>query len=189
MPKTPTTSLYLDTEFTSLNQHAHLLSIALVSDTGASFYAEFTDYPASAITPWITENVLANFCLTDKNQPKLKGKHWRLKSNRKNIISALGKFLEQFDTIKIWADHVAYDWVLFCELFGGALKLPSNIHYMPLDLPTVLYIHGIDPDIDRSKWVGKSIIKTFPKLARKRHNALYDACLLKACVEKMNLKI
>ena len=185
MPKIPTTYLYLDTEFTSLHQHAHLLSIALVSDTGDSFYAEFTDYPKDAITPWIAENVLANFCLSAKNQPKLKGKHWRLKNSRTNIISALEKFLNQFDTIKIWADHVAYDWVLFCELFGGALKLPNNIHYMPLDLPTALFIKGLNPDLDRAIFVGEEIIKKFPKIAKQKHNALYDTYILKASVEKL----
>ena len=182
------TFLYLDTEFTGLHQTTSLLSIALVADSGESFYAEFTDYSKAAISPWIQDNVLNNFILQADASPTLKGKHWRLKANSKKIQNALHKFIERFGIIVIWADHVAYDWVLFCELFGGALHLPTNIQYMPMDLPTAFYINGINPDINRAKFVGKKAIKKFPKLAIKRHNALYDAYLLMACVKKI-LKI
>jgi len=185
-PKTPSTILYLDTEFTSLNKTAHLISLALIAHNGSSFYAEFTDYPTNLITPWISQNVLANLYLKIDNPPVLSGKHWEVRATTEIIVDALCKFLATFDSIKIWADHVAYDWVLFCDLFGGARQLPNNIHYMPLDLPTALFMKGFSPDINRIDFVGKATINTFPKVARQRHNALYDAYLLKACVERLN---
>lgn len=187
-PTTPSTILYLDTEFTSLSQSASLLSLALVGNTGESFYAEFTDYPKATITPWIQKNVLSNFILGKDAKPHLKGKHWVLRANRKKITKALIKFLKKFDSIQVWADHVSYDWVFFCELFGGALHLPKNLHYMPMDLPTVLNASGINPDIDREKFVGKRTIKKFPEMAQKKHNALYDAYLLRASVEQLSGK-
>jgi len=182
---TSITNLYLDTEFTSLQQNAFLLSIALVADNEESFYAEFTDYPMADISPWIKENVLDNFILEDDLETILEGTHWRLKADRKKIHIALEKFIKQFETIIIWADHVAYDWVFFCELFGGALQLPKNIHYMPMDLPTALYLNGVSPDISREKFVGKHVIEKFPSFTKQRHNALYDAYLLKSCVKKI----
>ena len=52
--------IFLDTEFTGLNQHSTLISLALVKDENAFFYAEFTDYDTAQVSPWLQENVLAN---------------------------------------------------------------------------------------------------------------------------------
>jgi hypothetical protein len=138
------------------------------------------------ITPWLEENVITQLEFNnDKEYLESTPAKIRIKSNRNNIAEYLKKWIEQFSEIEIWGDVPAYDWVLFCDLFGGALKLPSNIFYAPFDLATVLRINGhIKPigqysgDISRYEFAG--LDKT------KQHNALEDCKAEKACLEKIN---
>jgi hypothetical protein len=90
-------------------------------------------------------------------------------------------FSRQFDvpgktTFEIWSDCLAYDWVLFCDLFGGAMKVPSNIYYIPFDICTLFKARGVDPDVNREEFAG---------ITGSKHNALHDAKVIKVCYEKL----
>ena len=50
--------IFLDTEFTGLQQDADLISVAMVSEDDRWFYAEFTDFDAAKLSDWHKENVL-----------------------------------------------------------------------------------------------------------------------------------
>ena len=78
--------------------------------------------------------------------------------------------------VEIWSDCLAYDWVLFCQLFGGAFGIPKEIYYIPFDLCTLLRAKGIDPDVNREKFAEME--------GGEKHNALWDARVIKACCEK-----
>jgi len=95
----------------------------------------------------------------------------------KFVSERLKEWLSTFERCEMYGDVYAYDWVLFCELFGGARKVPSNICYIPQDLATALRQNGIDPDISRMEFsrVGTPML----------HNSLADAWALKACFEKI----
>ena len=80
------------------------------------------------------------------------------------------------EQIQIHCDTYAYDWVLFCELWGGALNVPKTIHYIPIDLSSYLHLCGEDPDINRLDFSGRE---------GTQHNALDDALTIKACFEKI----
>jgi len=178
-------NLYYDSEFTGLHQSTTFISLALVADDGREFYAEFTDYDASQCDEWIRANVLAHTRWL--NRPEVTPGCWREEAltlclgDRQQVREALEDWLKQFDQVEIWADCPAWDWVLFCELFGGALKLPANIYYLPFDLVSLFKAKGIDPDIDRTEFVDWN-----NKGQRQRHNALYDAQLTQACHNKLN---
>lgn len=75
----------------------------------------------------------------------------------------------------------AYDWVLFCDLFGGALHIPSHIHYIVRDLATLLLCKGMDPDTDRFAMAFGE--HNPPPAGLARHNALADAWGGMRCVE------
>lgn len=62
-------NLYFDTEFTGLVPGTTLISLGIVSETGEKFYAEFTDYDRSKITPWIEENVISNLAAKREVKP------------------------------------------------------------------------------------------------------------------------
>ena len=167
--------IFLDTEFTGLQQDTSFISVALVAETGEEFYAEFTDYNSKQVSDWVLQNVISNCFLTNDNQSfELKKMH--IKDDSKAIKSAIKIWLNQFgqkeESIQIWADVPHYDWVLFCELFGGARNIPKQIHFMPMDLATFLYAKGIKNEIARIELIKK---ENLPE--GKQHNALFDAKL------------
>lgn len=166
--------VYFDTEFTELHQKTTLISIGLVSDDGSEFYAEFTDFDPAQVTPWISDNVLANLHLT-KAFERIDRKTF-VKGESAFVVTHLREWLADQGEVQIWSDCLAYDWVLFCELFGGALKIPKTIYYIPFDLCTLLLAKEIDPDISREK---------FGEIQGAKHNALHDARAIKACVDKL----
>lgn len=62
-------NLYFDTEFTGLVPGTTLISLGIVSETGDKFYAEFTDYDKTKVTPWIEENVIKNLAAKIEVKP------------------------------------------------------------------------------------------------------------------------
>jgi len=181
------TKLFLDTEFTGLHQGTTLISIGIVSDCGKSFYAELTDYDQSQINDWLQENVIDKLILGDFEEDQY------LRQNNKNDVlykgdseqvkSVLVDWLTQFNSIDIWSDVLAYDWVLFNNLIAdysdGYPKLPSNINYIPFDIATLMEIKGVNPDINREELAGLTASED------EKHNALWDAKVIKACYEKL----
>jgi len=168
------TKIFLDTEFTGLHQNTTLISIGLISECGKTFYAELTDFNLAQCDEWIMENVLSNLCL---KQPHDYSNGVKVLCNTKNLKRELSNWLKQFDEVEIWSDCLAYDWVLFNEILGHALNIPENVYYIPFDICTLFKIKGIDPDISREE---------FAEIKEKqKHNALFDAKVIKKCYEKL----
>lgn len=169
------TPLFLDTEFTGLRQNAQIISIALVCDDERWFYAEFNDYDPGLLTDWHREHVLPHLYFADvKTVPQAPSHSVIMSGDVQEIAAALKNWLGGFDAVEIWADVLPYDWVLFCELFGGALNLPPNVFYIPFDIATALRMQHSDPDMDRLLLAGMP-----PDLPR--HNALDDARICRMC--------
>lgn len=175
-------NIYLDTEFTGLLQNAELISLALVDENQHYFYAEFTDYDPSTLTDWHQENVIQHLLLDKLDHTSLPPQGYTIKGTREQIASALIAWISNYQEIEIWTDAVAYDWVFFCELFGGALHLPRNIFYLPFDLVTLLKIQGIDPDCSRENIP----LNWKPTKGLVKHNALYDAMLLRSIHQQLH---
>lgn len=158
--------IFFDTEFTGLHQNTTLLSIGIVDENGREFYGEMVDYDESQLNDWLRDNVIANFtreAIYTKEQ----------------LAKDLKKWLQAYDygeKIEVWSDCLAYDWVLFCQIFGGAFEVPKNIYYIPFDICTFMKVKGVDPDINR---------ETFAGMDGAKHNALHDAKVIKACYEKL----
>jgi len=181
------TKVFLDTEFTGLHKNTTLISIGLVSGE-KTFYAEFTDYDEKQVDSWLKENVIDKLELNE-NEHGLKadtceGDSWLFKGKSKSIYTAiiLKKWLEQFEAVEIWSDCLAYDWVLFCELFGGAMNIPKNVFYIPFDICVLFQLKGIDPDISREKFVFNTDV-SLPN----KHSAMWDALIIARCYDKLNL--
>lgn len=189
-------NLYFDTEFTGLHKDTTLISIGIVSEDGRTFYAELNDYDKSQIDEWLQENVINNLkfrpplegecehnamirhCGNPIGTPLNKGYSQEIRGSLSDVGESLSEWVNQFDNIKIWSDCLAYDWVLFNHLFGHAFNLPQNIYYIPFDICTLFEIIGIDADISREEFINNSIEGA-------KHNALYDAKVIKACYEKL----
>lgn len=157
--------IFFDTEFTGLHTETTLISIGLVSEDDQTFYAELSDYDRSQVDKWVEENVIGNLLNTAG-----------LNCTRSELSYKLKMWLSKFGSVEMWSDCLAYDWVLFCDLFGGAMYIPENIYYIPFDICTMFKLKGIDPDTNREEYSG---------IMGKKHNALHDAKVIKACYEKL----
>lgn len=173
------TKLFLDTEFTGLHKNTTLISIGFVAENGDSFYAEMTDYDHSQIDKWLQENVLDNLLLIDRpaNTLVVAGHHITFKGTQQELKPHLGKWINQHGPVEIWSDCLAYDWVLFNDIFGNAFSIPKNVYYIPFDICTLFKANGIDPDISRESFSGID--------NKAKHNALEDAKVIQACYNKL----
>lgn len=176
--------VFMDTEFTSLEQNNELLSIGMCDLEGNSFYGEVEDFDVSKCSKWVIDNIIPTLskvpfyrddyddngkniveCCMDKARLKVVVDSWL------NSITESGK------KVLIVADCLAYDWVLFSELLKDEDgQLPDNIFYVPVDLITVLLMRGIDIDINREKLVAMD--------STNKHNALHDAEVVKEIWKK-----
>ncbi len=155
--------IFFDTEFTGLKKDTELLSIGLVTETWEEFYAELYDYRKWNIDSWVEENVLAHFT-------------WENSVWHTELKEQLSEWFDKFEDIEMWSDCLAYDWVLFNNIFGTAFDIPKNIYYIPFDICTLFKMKWIDPDINREEFSG---------IEWKKHNALHDARVIKWCYDKL----
>lgn len=169
--------VFFDTEFTGLHQNTTLISIGLIAETGETFYAELTDYNIKQVDDWIEKNVLLNLIFS-KGHNKPDNNQYEIMGNRYEIAGALHNWLSQFESVEIWSDCLSYDWVLFNQLWGHAFNIPKNVYYIPFDICTLFKIKNIDPDINRERFI------EWPD-SENKHNALWDARVIKACYEKL----
>ena len=170
------TKVFWDSEFTGLHQGTTLISIGMVAETGAQFYSEMTDYDVSQVDEWIFEHVIDRLWCQRYIDPPDEVTYYLGRTEA--VAKRVRAWLEDLGPVEMWGDVLGYDWVLFCELFGGAQKIPSNVYYIPFDLATKLKEYGLDPDLDREAYAGNDI--PGPK-----HNALHDALVIQACYNKL----
>lgn len=191
------TKIFFDTEFTGLHQKTTLISIGLISECGKTFYAELTDYAQSQVDGWLQENVIDKLYL-HKSLPHegYCGGYDELtvRGNTELLQTKLMDWLNQFEQVEIWSDCLAYDWVLFNNIFGGAFDIPDIVYYIPFDICTLFKIKGIDPDINRETFATNTFSESGKPLFfdskgfmidSGKHNALWDARVIKMCYDKL----
>lgn len=160
-------NIYFDTEFTGLHANTTLISIGMIAEDGRELYCVLNDYDRSQIDGWLKENVIKNL-------------HGTSRISTSELSEAIIEFIEPYDTVEIWSDCLAYDWVLFNNIFGHAFNIPEKIYYIPFDICTLFKIKGIDPDINREEFANMTDNSN-------KHNALWDARVIKACYDKLIL--
>lgn len=176
------TKVFFDTEFTGLHQNTTLISIGLIAETGQTFYAELTDYDKSQVDDWLQENVISKLYLSEFDNSSSAEK-WTLKADREVVKNGLEKWFSKFEKVEVWSDCLSYDWVLFCQLFGHAFNIPKNVYYIPFDICTLFKVKGFDPDISREDFTKE----LFKDRKINKHNALYDAQVIRACYAKLQI--
>jgi len=182
-----TTKIFFDTEFTGLHKNTTLISIGLVSECGKTFYAELTDYDKTQIGSFTEEFVIKKLIL-----PELKeNEEYRVEHNGddttykgpiKYLREEISIFLSQFHSVEFWGDVLAYDWVLFVDIFGDAFSLPPDIDYIAYDIATIFKMRGLEPDISRDFFLYGN---PNDNVAKGRHNALLDAKIIARCYNKL----
>ena len=175
--------IFFDTEFTGLHKNTTLISIGIVTEYGHEFYAEFNDYDKTQVDEWIRENVINKLLFEDNKFGHISGdvcieNKFQMKGSIDLVEEFMTKWFNRFGQIEVWSDCLSYDWVLFCDIFGHAFNIPKNIYYIPFDICTLFKAKNVDPDISREK---------FSELrhCEEKHNALFDAKVIKACYDKL----
>lgn len=189
--------VYFDTEFSGLHKDTELMSIGFKSECGAVLYAELNDYDESKCDDWIKENVIKNlrFNRTPVYTSKsLQGKEVMLKCSMTELKVHLELWFQdllRYDTptpkgsvtapsILLISDCLAYDFVLFNHIWGHAFNIPKCVYYIPMDICTLFFVKGIDPDVGREEFSGLQDSKE-----QQKHNSLWDAKVIKACYDKL----
>lgn len=164
--KTSRTKIFMDTEFSELQQNGVLLSIGMVAEDGREFYAELHKERIAfvGINDWVRDNVVANF--TQESTFIC----------RYDLGKMIEEFLSPYDSVEVWGDCLAYDWVHFTNIWKHAFNVPKKVYYIPFDIATAMRIKGVNPDVCREEFAG---------LTGTKHNALHDARVIKACFGRL----
>jgi len=195
MTNTKRLKVFMDTEFTGLHKNTTLISIGLITETGQTFYAELTDYDKTQCNDdWLQEHVINKLYLQDKltGYQEVEGiisyedtDHIAAIGPKELISGALADWFAMIaptgEQVEIWSDCLSYDWVLFCDLFEHAFNIPKQVYYIPFDICTLFHNANIDPDIDREKFMGVQFLAEHSR----KHNALYDARVIKSCYKQL----
>lgn len=145
--------IWFDTEFYENGKTIDLISIGMVREDGATYYAETYDAVAVASRDeWLKANVL----------PHLSGPVRTRDEMRAEILSFAGTGPE------FWAYYADYDWVVLCQLFGRMIDLPDS---WPMFCRDVQQVRSERAVID------------LPQQSGTEHNALADALWTRAAWE------
>ena len=185
--------IYFDTEFTGLRKDTDLISIGLITEDGNTFYAEFTDYDRTKLNSWIIKNVVKNLEHPYFNPDY---ENYQIEANRKLIQFHLMRWLEgvrEGREVQFVSDCASYDTVLLFDLLTGggtALDLPEWISPVVFDI-----LYPISGELAYGYDMLTNIHKAFD-FSREliiddwgfhfdgmKHNALYDAKIIKAICE------
>lgn len=122
---------WFDTEFYDQLGKIDLISIGLVAEDGRELYIENVDFDWAKVPAdhWIQTNV----------KPHLKG------GDALRSYGEIGPVIQAFigdDKPQFWAYFAAYDWTLFCWLFGSMIDLPRGWPQYVRDLKQWAVLHG-----------------------------------------------
>ena len=145
--------IWFDTEFYENGRSIDLISIGMVREDGAVYYAETYDAVAVASrSDWLKANVL----------PHLVGPVRTRDEMRAEILEFAGESPE------FWAYYADYDWVVLCQLFGRMIDLPKGWPMFCRDVKQVADVLG-NPKL--------------PEQSLTEHHALADALWTKEAWE------
>jgi len=141
---------FFDTEFieSSERKTIDLISIGIVAEDGRKYYAISTEFDASLASEWVKENVLSklpprpeSFNPVEESPRQIsESKTWKSRETIKfDIVKFVNEHEEEdsprrfwakhFTPIEFWAAWAAYDWVVFCWIFGDMIDLPKGFPY------------------------------------------------------------
>lgn len=163
-----TINVFLDTEFTSLEAEACLISIGLITeDSDRYFYAELSDtYSEGTCTDFVIEEVLPLLDAKPLIEP-LDYKNVYAQMTFPEVQSHLQHwFAALIDPVQIWSDSPNHDWRYILQIFGSA-GLPYNLLPMHKSL--------LDDNASSNAKYENRVEQEYSQKILKRHHALDDA--------------
>ena len=100
---------FFDTEFSEdgPDKPVKFISIGIVSENGDKYYAVSGDFSKEDLNSWVFLNVIPKLDIPPEGRKPIS-------QIKKEILEFIG---DDKDPVFV-ADHAAYDWVVFCWMFG-----------------------------------------------------------------------
>lgn len=132
--------IYYDFEFIDDGIEIQPISVGMLSESGAEYYAVFADvfWPHVMRHDWLRENVVPH--LPTKLDPKHNNELWMdyehpdVKSTRvirgeieQFLLNAFNESQAVTDELELWGWYSAYDHVALAQLWGPMAKLPKFV--------------------------------------------------------------
>lgn len=160
---------FYDCEFLEDGERIHLISIGMVRDDGAEYYAVNREMPVQRIRKheWLMANVVPSLPRPHGEWIFDMPKRWLFNyadacvKPRHVIAREVRDFILAAPDPELWADWGAYDHVALCQLWGKMIDLPSGIP---------MWTHDLRQEWERA---GKPDLPSLP--GGREHNALDDA--------------
>lgn len=149
--------IFIDAEFIEDGKTIDLISIGLVREDGAEYYAETDQWIPGKASQWVKDNVIVHLMGGDAIKPR--------DIIAREIIEFAGENPE------IWGYYADYDWVVLCQLFGTMMDLPQGFP---------MYCRDI------KQWCDDLGNPKLPEQGKGEHHALADARWNKLVWEFLN---
>lgn len=182
------TKIYFDTEFTGLHNGTTLISIGVVlSDSNKKFYGQCTDYDKDQVNDWIKKNVISN--LEDlPDGLSVKNNISRFSGPVNELGAELKRWLMQHSEPSgmFVSDVCQYDMVFLQDVLNNSnlefeVQAAPCCHDINQDIATMYNITEAEAfDMSREE-IAKEAGMKLDEI--KKHNALYDAEVIKAIDE------
>lgn len=142
---------FLDTEFIEDGTTIDLISIGIVAEDGREFYRQNLSCAFKEANDWVMRNVfptLEHFTMRGERSctPRV-CPHYEVRETQPcgnecpwaphyGIRDAVKVFCDptKYGNPEFWGYYADYDWVAFCQLFGGMIDLPSGYPMFCRDL-------------------------------------------------------
>jgi 3' exoribonuclease, RNase T-like len=161
----------VDCEFLDDGRTIDLISMGIVRDDGAEYYAVNREAPWGQILhhPWLRDNVLPHLPQNGKHVHYLLEARWWLDQDHPDvrdhtqIAQEVATFIQQMPNPELWGWHPAYDFVALCQLWGPMVNRPPGIPDR---------VNDVRQEYARRGLTGADAPA---QNARSVHNALHDA--------------
>ncbi|MFB7420726.1 3'-5' exoribonuclease domain-containing protein [Streptomyces sp. NPDC056210] len=127
------TRIHYDTEFLEDGSTIELISIGMVREDGAEYYAVSSEFDEVRVREhsWLRKNVWPHLPLDDDGW--IDHDHPSVKT-RAEIADEVQTFILSLPEPELWAWYAAYDHVALCQLWGRMIDLPKGIPMFTRDL-------------------------------------------------------
>jgi hypothetical protein len=146
--------IFMDFEFYEDGRIIDPISVGMVRDDDAEYYAEFEEFDWGVSTepwlpdsaqhmfvmgkewPWVTSPTRDYTWLNENVKPHLTGELKSRGQIKQDILEFVG------ESPSFWGYYADYDHVLLCQLFGRMIDLPKGWPMLTLDLKQLCMMQG-----------------------------------------------
>lgn len=141
--------IFFDTEFYETGNSIHPISIGMVREDGAEYYAIFENFDLDRINTksWLGQNVIPHLPVVvgkennkwwDEDHPD-----YCYVMEKNQILDDVLQFT-QIPDVELWAYFGSYDFVVLAQIFRGMMNMPGKLQAPPRDLVHLIEGSNVD---------------------------------------------